>query len=191
MTDCYHSDDYDNDSKVKFLSDVHNFKFKKINFCKHNIKKEDKDEITNIFNFDISKVSVESNAEDDFKILYDNKTLKIKIISFCGLAKSVKDLKRNKYFKIKNRLASMKIWEVFCNIHKKFYETLNFLKLFVDSMKVILECDERLLMYTLNCFEDCKTYFGLVAHLPSKICNFVKYKRKNADTFCSEGIIYF
>ena len=29
MTDCYHSDDYDNDSKVKFLSDVHNLNLKK------------------------------------------------------------------------------------------------------------------------------------------------------------------
>ena len=70
------------------------------------------------------------SRKGDFKILYHDKPLKIKIISFCGLVKRGKDLKGNKYIKIKNRLASIKTWEVFHAIHENVYEKLNLFKFF-------------------------------------------------------------
>ena len=74
-----------------FVSDIHNFKLKNLTFSKYNDENEDEDEITNILDFDMSKVSVESNEKGDFKILYDNKLLKINIIPFCSLVKRDKD----------------------------------------------------------------------------------------------------
>ena len=79
------------DSNVGFVSDIHNFTLKNLTFSKYNDENEDEDEITNILDFDMSKVSVESNEKDDFKIFYDNKLLKINIISFCSLVKRDKD----------------------------------------------------------------------------------------------------
>ena len=35
MADCYDSEDYENDSKVRFVSDVHNFKLKNLTFSKY------------------------------------------------------------------------------------------------------------------------------------------------------------
>ena len=93
----------------------------------YNDENEDEDEITNILDFDMSKVSVESNKKGDFKILYDNKLLKINIILFCSLVKRDNGLKRNKYIKIKNRPASIKIWKVFHTIHEKVYEKTEFI----------------------------------------------------------------
>ena len=72
------------DSNVGFVSDIHNFKLKNLTFSKYNDENEDEDEITNILDFDMSKVSVESNEKDDFKIFYDNKLLKINIILQLG-----------------------------------------------------------------------------------------------------------
>ena len=82
--------------KSDLLVDVHNFKLKSLTFSKYNKENEDEDEIINILDFDISKVSVESIGNNDFKILFDKKPLKIKIISLCGLVKRSKDLKRYK-----------------------------------------------------------------------------------------------
>ena len=79
------------DANMGFVSDIHNFKLKNLTFSKYNDENEDEDEITNILDFDMSKVSVESNEKGDFKILYDNKLLKINIISFCSLVKRDKD----------------------------------------------------------------------------------------------------
>ena len=82
--------------KSDLLVDVHNFKLKNLTFSKYNKENEDEDEIISILDFDISKVSDESIGNGDFKILFDKKPLKIKIISLCGLVKRSKDLKRNK-----------------------------------------------------------------------------------------------
>ena len=186
IADCYDSDNYENDSKVRFVSDVHNFKLKILTFSKYNNENEDKDEIINVLDFDISKVSVESIAKDDFKILYNSKPLKIKIISFCGLVKTTKDLKINKYIKIKNRLESIKTWEVLHAIYEKVYEKLNSFRFFVDSVKVMLEIDEQFPMNTLNYVEDCIIYFEKVPYLPSKNYDYlVKSKTIKSNIFCS------
>ena len=120
MADCYDSEDYENDPKIRFVSDVHNFKLNNLTFSKYDNKDEDEGEIINILDFDISNVSVECNRKGDFKILYDNKPLKMKIISFCVLVKIGKDLKIKKYIKIKNRKNfGKKNWEVFLAITRK------------------------------------------------------------------------
>ena len=186
MADCYDSEDYENDPKVRF-SDVHNFKLKNLTFSKYDNEDEDEGEIINILDFDISNVSVECNRKGDFKILYDNKPLKMKIISFCVLVKIGKDLKIKKYIKIKNRKNFWKkIWEVFLAIQEKVYEKLISLKFFAYSMKVLLECDEPLPMNTLNYFQDCIIYFEKVVHLPTKNYDyFVKSTIIKSKIFCS------
>ena len=149
MTDSYDWDDYENDSKIGFIIDVHNFKFNNLTFSKYNKENEDEDQIINILDFDISNICVESIGKGNVKILYDNKPLKIKVISFCGLVKKDKDIKRNKFIKFKNRLASIKIWKLFRVIHE-----LNSFKFFTDSMKVLNECEEWLPMYNI-CWGSC------------------------------------
>ena len=43
-----------------------------------------------------------------------------------------------------NQLASIKIWEVYSEIHSKTCSTRNNLTFFVDAMTLLTECNERL-----------------------------------------------
>ena len=147
------------DSNMGFVSDIHNFKLKNLTFSKYNDENEDEDEITNILNFDMSKVSVESNEKGDFKILYDNKLLKINIISFCSLVKRDKDQKEISTSKLRIDLQVLKFGKYFTLYLKKFMKKLNSFKFTADSMKVTLERDEELPLNTLNYSEDYSNYF--------------------------------
>ena len=69
---------------------------------------------------------------------------------------------RNRYIKVKNPLASTRLWNIFCKIHSEICYEMHLLASFADPMKVLLECDERLPQKKIIYFEDCVVFFDKV-----------------------------
>ena len=67
--------------------------------------------------------------------------------------KKGKDLTKNKYIKVRNPIASSKLWDVFSSIEA------HSLAFFADAIKILLECDQRLPLNRLIYFEDCVIFF--------------------------------
>lgn len=65
-----------------------------------------------------------------------------------------KDLATNKHIKVKSLLASLKLGDVFSCIEAQICQETQSIAFFADAMKVLLECDQRLLLNRLIYFKD-------------------------------------
>ena len=115
-----------------------------------------------VLELDRWKISIERTDDNNFKILCDNKPFFVSIKTFCGLMKKGKDLTKNKYIKIKNRLDSAKLWDVFSGIEGWICQEAQSIASFADATKVLLECDQRLPLNRLIYSEDCIIFFDQV-----------------------------
>ena len=83
------------------------YELKNLTFSKY--EKKDLGSVINILDFDSENVDIKEIGENVL-ILYDNKPLLLKIIAFCGIIKRGKHFVRNRNVKVRNQLASIKIW---------------------------------------------------------------------------------
>ena len=102
------------------MADFKNMTFTGYEYALNNQK------VVSILNFDRSKISIDDN---NFKILQDNKPLFVRIKAFCVFIKKGKDLTKNKYIKVKNPLASSKLWDVFSSIKVHIWQETHTLKI--------------------------------------------------------------
>ena len=160
MVDCRESDSYEEDSlwqKVRYSNnDEGNLKdltFIGYHYC------PGKQDIVPIVKFDMSKLSITKLKDYNVKILYNNKPLFVGIKALFVLVKKGKDFTRNRYIKIKNPLASTRLWDYFCKIYSETCYQTHLLAFFADPMKVLLECDKLLPPNVLMHFEECVIFF--------------------------------
>ena len=72
------------------------------------------------------------------------------IKAFFSLIKRVKDPTKNNYIKVKNPVASCKLWGIFLSIYAHICQETRLKALFAGSMKVYIECDQQFMEYDLH-----------------------------------------
>ena len=78
-----------------------------------------------------------------------------------------------KHLKVKNPLASSKLWDVFSSIEEKICQEAHLLAFSADAMKVLL------LLNRLICFEDCVTFSDRVLTKVTKVLIILSIVKRN------------
>ena len=89
MVDCRDSNLYEEDCLVHRVHCEDETELKDLTFSSYNYDLSNQ-EIVPLLKFDMSKVSITNLEDHNFKILYDDKPVLVRIKAFCALVKKVK-----------------------------------------------------------------------------------------------------